>query len=296
MARLRILAVVDGIKAFADFMHHGLGLQSAWTTRHGPLAAEYYAFASGDLLVVEPREGNNPVAGFLEKKGPGIIAFGLSDGSLTDGTAAHATALCDTGPLSVLGLVEIPTIGIALLVGNTSALESGVRERSLILDHAAYVVADLDEAVTALKLRLGIEESSILGRWRFPEFNATNAVLLFDRAYIELNQAWSNRGLFGAHFAKRKAGGMFICLRSKTLPTTLARLDSYGVQVGEAKEINALAPGQSTPIRLGTVHSLPRDATQNLNLLLFDTSWPWGILKRQAPGTDPLDQTNASIY
>jgi Glyoxalase/Bleomycin resistance protein/Dioxygenase superfamily len=285
--RLRILAAVEALDPFADFMRQGLGLSSAWATRDGPLAAEFYAFASADLVVVEPRESRNPIAAFLEVRGPGLVAFGLADGSAAGSPAAGGRPLCISGPLSKLRLVELSTPGVTLLAGNAGEFKRDVRDEALTLDHVAYVVGDIDEAVAAVETCLRISESSALGRWRFPDFKVTNAVLLFDGAYVELNQPWSDGGPFGAHYAKSKAGGMFICLRPKDLGDCLARLAIRGIKVGEPLEISGLRPGCGAPSRIGTVYGLPRRATQKLSLNIFETAWPWDLLTNTGSGPVP---------
>ncbi len=273
LPRLRILAAVEALDPFADFMRQGLDVASAWSTREGPLVAALYAFASGDLLVVEPREDGNPVADFLKTRGPGFVAFGPAEGLVAGGPP-----LCGSGPLAMLGLIGLPESGLLLLGGHAPALEVRVSEQDLDLDHIAFVVGDLDPALAEIKAHSGSEASAELGQWRFPDFMTTSAFLLFEGAYVELSRPWSDQGPFGAQYAKSKAGAMFVCLRSTHPEATLARLASAGITRGEAIEINGLPPGHEPPHRLGQVYGLPRRATQKLTLSLFDTAWPGDYL------------------
>jgi hypothetical protein len=275
--RLRILAVVEALDPFVDFMRQGLGLASSWTTQEGPLAAALYAFSSGDLLVVEPRENENAAAAFLKARGSGFMAFGPAKG-----LAAGGRPLCSTGPLAELGLVDLPGTGLLMLAGQPEAFEIDAPPSEVDFDHISYVVGDLGQAAREIEARSGLELSRDLGHWRFPDFQTTSAFLLFDGAYVELSAPWSEAGPFGAQYARSKASAMFVCLRARDPAGFLSRLAGQGVKTGDAMEIKGLPPNREDTHRLGKVYGLPRRVTQRLPFNLFDTSWPWDYLKPSA--------------
>jgi hypothetical protein len=275
--RLRILAVVEALDPFVDFMQQGLGLAGAWSTREGPLAAALYAFSSAELLAVEPRESESPAASFLKARGPGFMAFGP-----TKGLAGGERRLCGTGPLAELSLVDLPGMGLLMLAGEPETLELEVPQSDVDFDHISYVVGDLKQAAGEIEARSGLELSRELGHWRFPDFLTTSAFLLFDGAYVEFSAPWSEAGPFGGQYARSKATAMFVCLRARDPAGLLSRLAGQGVKAGDAMEIKGLPPGRADTHRLGKVYGLPRRVTQKLTFNLFNTGWPWDYLKPSA--------------
>jgi hypothetical protein len=275
--RLRILAVVEALDPFVDFMRQGLGLTSGWTRREGPLAAALYAFPSADLLVVEPRENDNPAAAFLKARGPGFMAFGPAEG-----LAGGERPLCGSGPLATLGLIDLPGTGLLMLAGRSEALEIEATQNEMDFDHISYVVGDLHRTAAEIEARSGLAMSRELGHWRFPDFLTTSAFLLFGAAYVEFSAPWSQEGPFGAQYAKNKASAMFVCLRSQDPAGFLSRLAGQGIKTGDVMEIKGLPPDREDAHAIGRVYGLPRRATQKLAFNLFDTAWPWDYL--EAPG------------
>ncbi len=284
---LHILAVIEDLDAFAGFMTSALGAPDPLRIRHGAqLHADLFRLSSGYLLAMQPLRPDSFPARYLAERGPGFMAFGMS-GQGAPGVSGRA--LCADGPLSGIMLADLPRTGIQIAThcGAVEAPDSG-RGGPLGLDHIAYVVGNLDDAVQEAGAALGVNEHAAVGRWRFPQFQTTNALLLFDRAYVEFNQPATSEGLFGSLYAKHKAGSVLVCLRCADVSTCRDRLAQQGVALGEPMEITALRAGAKMPELLGTVYAIPRRAAQGLRIMIFDTSWPWSRLNSQGRLPDSL--------
>lgn len=271
---LRVLSVVKDLDLAAKFFADVLQVPVLRKYRDGSVHGDLYAFGSGELLLAEPRSDEGPVALFLAENGPGVMAFGCAE----EIAQKSGQQLSSDGALSAYSLISVLGGGLKLVSGPRVQSVSDDVQVPVSIDHVAYVVEDLDIASDMIGPILGVTESDAIGRWSFPSFEITDAVLLFSGSYIELNRPASANGLFGSALAKRGASSVFLCLRPDDINATLARLEYFGFGTPAGQKISGVAPDGS-PGELGNVYALPKKATQGMPIMLLDGDWPWRLLK-----------------